>query len=287
MQHFRDILDPYSRESFTLYECKNCEIALIPNAPDNLGKYYDNRSGNTMREKPSSFTRFARERLFRLEFNPTLKKFEVDDQILDIGCGDGSLIDFLSHKFKNVSGADLYDKSNWKRSSPYQQLKTPDSMPDENFCKNVRLIIMRHVFEHVPNPQDYLQRLYQLGFQDVVVVVPNRNSIFSKIFGPYWYYWDPPRHLTHFSKKSLSRIGSQVGYSSTSSITHGIDEIFVSLHTFLLIKNHFRLAKVFKPTGLLSSLMSILTYPIGRGVIVHHYSILTEKNDKGVQIVKS
>lgn len=277
-----DILDPYTRENFILYECRNCEIALISNPPEDLEKYYDNLSGNTMREKPSAFTRFARDRLFSLEFGSILKKLEPKDSILDIGCGDGSLLDFLSRKFHNVYGADLYDESIWKGNSPYQQLETPDSLPDENFCRNIRLIMMRHVFEHVPNPQKYLQKLYELGIQDVVVVVPNRNSIFSRIFASYWYYWDPPRHLTHFSKKSLSRIGNKVGYSSISSMTHGIDEIFVSLHTFLMIKNCSRLARLFMPTGLLSSLMSIVSYPIGRGVIVHHFSILNKVNQKGV-----
>jgi SAM-dependent methyltransferase len=247
-------------------------MTVIPNPPKDLEKYYENNSGSTMRSKPSVFTQFTRERLFGFEFNSILRDIKRDVKILDIGCGDGSLVKFLSKRFQTVSGADMYHEALWTGKNPYQQLKSPESLPSTDFCENVGLVFMRHVFEHVPSPQSYLLLLYELGVPDVVVVVPNRDSKYSKIFGTYWYYWDPPRHISHFSQQSLSKIGNEVGYSTKSSTTHGIDEIFVSVHTYLLTKEYFLMAKIFKPTGLLSSLMSIFTYLTGSGVIVHHFT---------------
>lgn len=272
MQKFRKVQDLYSEEFFELFECLDCHLVSLTGIPLNLEDFYQNKSGSTMRSKPSRFTRWARNHLFALEFNKSLAKFDKTDKIIDLGCGDGSLVEFLTCSFPNVYAVDMYPKTDWNGTVPYEQLLSPTSLPSTEFFEGAHAVIMRHVFEHVPRPDEYLAKLKKLGVKEVLVVVPNRNSVFARLFGGYWYYWDPPRHLTHFSTKSLHNIGLLNGYSTYSSRQHGIDEVIVSLHTYLMLNKHETLATIFKPTGIISSVMSILSYPFSKGVIVHHFS---------------
>jgi hypothetical protein len=55
-------------------------------------------------------------------------------------------------------------------------------------------------------------------------MLPNIDSWESRIFGSYWYGLELPRHLFHFSPKSLRRVMATLGFEevvlSTSRITY-------------------------------------------------------------------
>ena len=67
---------------------------------------------------------------------------------------------------------------------------------------------MWHVLEHVPDLKDQLQwlvdHLYENG--TLVIAVPNFNSYDSKHYKKYWAAWDVPRHIHHFSRKSMKML---------------------------------------------------------------------------------
>lgn len=271
MKPLSEVKDPFSKIYFKLVVCSSCRMVRVRDIPVELEMFYTNESGSTMRSKPNPLSYSARNFLFGMELNRILNQFNSNDKILDLGCGDGSLVDFLSKSFSKVHASDVYPSGNWEGSIKYAQIDPQSNLPPMSFCLDTKIVTMRHVFEHVPDPYELLVNLKSLGIENVIVIVPNRDSVFAKLFKKYWYYWDPPRHLTHFSKKSLRILGDRVGYSTSSSVTHGIDEIVVTAYTFLLNKNKSKFASVFKPTGLLSSVASMLMYPVSRGVIVHHF----------------
>jgi len=69
------------------------------------------------------------------------------------------------------------------------------------------VISLNHVFEHVFSPSETMEELYRIlkpgGY--LIIAVPVKDSLASRIFGKYWSQLDTPRHLYVFSTKVLKQ----------------------------------------------------------------------------------
>jgi SAM-dependent methyltransferase len=75
------------------------------------------------------------------------------------------------------------------------------------------LVTAWHVIEHLDDPRASLSELRQHLADDgrLLVCVPNVDSWQSRVFKGSWFHLDPPRHLHHFSKQSLTRVLADAG----------------------------------------------------------------------------
>lgn len=76
------------------------------------------------------------------------------------------------------------------------------------------------VIEHVPDPRGTLQELHRLLKPDGTLLfsIPNAGCWEPKVFGRYWYVWELPRHLHHFTPRSIRMLLTQVGFSEIKII---------------------------------------------------------------------
>jgi SAM-dependent methyltransferase len=67
-------------------------------------------------------------------------------------------------------------------------------------------ISLVHVLEHMHDPMMTLKEICRILKRDglLVVGVPNFESYENKVFGKYQSLMDVPRHLYHFSKKTIT-----------------------------------------------------------------------------------
>jgi 2-polyprenyl-3-methyl-5-hydroxy-6-metoxy-1,4-benzoquinol methylase len=73
---------------------------------------------------------------------------------------------------------------------------------------------MWHVLEHVPSPMATLKAVREVlrpGGR-LTVVCPMSDSLTARWFRGAWYGTDVPRHLTHFTQKTLRRHLEAAGY---------------------------------------------------------------------------
>jgi hypothetical protein len=267
--------DHLSLEVFNLSRCEKCLSIFVSDPPKDLEPYYQNISGNTMRSSPGSLIKFARNYLFKLELRSLNPYLRNDSRILDLGSGDGSLSRFLSKRFFTLS-CDMYDPKHWKLSTPYLQLRSDGKLPTKSELMGTDIVIMRHVLEHVKDPKVIMSDLYSAGFKNLVVVVPNYDTFWQRFFKDDWYYWDPPRHLTHFTLQGIESLGKQTGWTIRNVQKHGIDEVIVSWYR-RIYQTKPRNSSKYRPGGILSALSSVLMYFLGNGVFV---VILESENGK-------
>lgn len=136
-------------------------------------------------------------------------------KILEIGSGSGKWLLFMHQQgFVNLYGQDITDTAK-KRLVDAGVIFFQGELKDITFEKNTfDLIHADHVIEHMRTPLEDLKVLHNLlkPGGKLVLTVPTIDS-FSYIVGKDKWLLDFPRHIFHFSLKSMSCIAARAGYS--------------------------------------------------------------------------
>ncbi len=133
---------------------------------------------------------------------------------LEIGCSSGWFLAQLRECGWSPVGVDLVE-------GPLKQARaagfevhhgTLDSVMFE--AASFDAVFGWMVVEHVPRPRETLQAIHRVlrpGGQ-FAFSVPNVSSWESSVFGRHWRGYDLPRHLQHFTPRSLTDILSDEGF---------------------------------------------------------------------------
>lgn len=129
----------------------------------------------------------------------------VDAAALDIGCGDGGLLNGLQRLGWQTYGIEPAIKIAFRRHVELTQV--PDT---EQF----RLIVLRHVLEHLRDPLDMLRRVERAlvpgGY--VFISVPNLDALPSH--GDFRYCISDRPHISAFTRTCLETLLARAGLDS-------------------------------------------------------------------------
>ena len=134
--------------------------------------------------------------------------------MLDVGCGSG-----LSLLEAQTLGAQAYGieaDPNIRRIADELKLRIHiGSLHDHPFPSvSFDLIVLNQVIEHIPEPGkalDVLKERLQPGGR-IVLVFPNRRSIWQRLSGARWINWHVPYHLHHFDARGFRAFAQRHGY---------------------------------------------------------------------------
>lgn len=132
--------------------------------------------------------------------------------VLDLGCGDGVLIDLLKKKGINVVGADISSEAIVICKKKGHNVALIDlassSLPFAN--KSFDLIFLLDVLEHLYSPEDFLKDVTELSRRYLIISVPNFNSLAARIqilLGRVPENNKPSKgHIYWFNKKELEKM---------------------------------------------------------------------------------
>ncbi len=124
--------------------------------------------------------------------------------VLDVGAGDGTLMDALSARGREAVGLERNPGRTDLRDEPLNEVKGEWAA-----------VIFWHSLEHLPEPGEAIRQAARLLAPGgvLIVAVPNADSLQARAFGDRWLHLDIPRHLVHLSTHSLRRGLRQDGFT--------------------------------------------------------------------------
>ncbi|MEA2421691.1 MAG: hypothetical protein QOF55_790 [Thermoleophilaceae bacterium] len=153
-----------------------------------------------------------------------LARIAPDGPVLDVGAGDGTLLDALRRLGRDATGLELVSTRPDIRAADITDLPR-----DGRYAA----IVFWHSLEHLPRPALALERAAELLAEKGVLVlaVPNSGSLQAQLFKDRWLALDLPRHLVHLPAEALTSRLEQLGLHITrTSHLRGGQIVFGWLH---------------------------------------------------------
>jgi SAM-dependent methyltransferase len=143
--------------------------------------------------------------------------------VLDVGAGDGSLVDAIRARGRTAVGLE--------RVPTRPDIRAGDIIDVEE--RDWSAIVFWHSLEHLQAPGSALARAAELLREGgaLVVAAPNAASLQARFFGDRWLALDLPRHLVHIPARALLRRLDELGLTVTRvSYVRGGQVVFGWLH---------------------------------------------------------
>lgn len=230
--HGYDFLYKTTKEQFSIFKCSKCgcEFIFPLPKPNKIKSFYPKNyySYNTKKQITKNFFLNLREKILAVHYDKETQKdiyyflakmFKSSlhgipmepigkKRFLDIGCGDGYNLDLLKKYGWIVTGFEIGRKG--KKGDIYYA----DNFLQIKLNKKFDFIRLWHVLEHIPEPETFLKRVYNLLDRNGIleIGVPNSESLYAKLFGKYWYNRDIPRHLINYNPKNLEFLLRRHGF---------------------------------------------------------------------------
>ncbi|MEW6558297.1 MAG: class I SAM-dependent methyltransferase [Elusimicrobiota bacterium] len=236
-------LDSFENIEYAYLRCNSCGLVFLMhrNNTDRTNIYEE---GYYSREKPA-FNKIIEQIMFYFGYwrwKKIEKYFGRSDgnkKLLDIGCGKGKFLHIARSNNWLVYGIEPSSRSYEVAVNKYHLNVLPREMcPDQFNAKEFDLITLWHVFEHLDNPETCLKTIHKWLKEKgcILIAVPNIGSIMSKFGKELWFNLDPPRHVFHYSQKSLEKILCKNNFAIINK-SHFYPEIdFISVVLTLLNK---------------------------------------------------
>jgi SAM-dependent methyltransferase len=254
-------------ERFTIASCAACGVRRTLPVPASLAPYYATDLAATMHAPSHGLFARAQGVLLRREARRLLS---CDDPVLDVGCGNGSFVRVLAGGGARVVAVDAtVERPATLRDLPdvpYHAIDF-DRGAITGLATGRYAVVLRHVLEHVRDPRAFLEALRAQGGRRFYLVVPNAGSVESRLLGPHWYLWDPPRHLWHFDDGSLRRLCDRVGLDVVAAGHDTVPALVPSVYRLLRRRGLPRaIYAPFGPQGALAALSTPLDLLLGGNV---------------------
>jgi len=221
-------------EEFSLLYDLEREMLVTHPQPElvTLSKYYESKEYISHTDNKKGLTSF----LYQfVKTNSLQKKIKLISTLnngvgtlLDIGAGTG---DFLNSAKKYGWEINGVEPNEGARKLAHQKGVDLKSSIDVVKGKKYDVITLWHVLEHLPNLEDTINKIEELlkPGGTLIIAVPNFKSYDAKYYKSFWAAFDVPRHLWHFSRKSMEKI-----FSKKIRLTHIKPMIFDSFYVSLL-----------------------------------------------------
>lgn len=223
-------------KKYNIHKCKTCDLVLnLSDLKSNYDyeDYYDEDSGGR-------FNFFIELIVKAFRFGRALGIKIIDSKaksILDIGSGRGYMLYYLKNLgFKTTIGTQIsLPARKFSQEKLGLDVRGKD-MLEINFEEKFDIISMYHVFEHIKDPEKYIERISDLLNTNgkLVLQVPNFDSWTNRISHDYWLALDPEHHLYNYTYYYLKPLLEKNGFKIIKFNSFSLEySIFTSVQSLV------------------------------------------------------
>lgn len=227
-----------SNENFEVWECSACTARFtqqVP-APAYIDAYYQSSNYISHTDTQKGFINRAYH--FIRYFTLRSKKRWVEraasyssHNLMDIGAGIGSFAFMMQQHGWKVMGL---EPNNIARENAFKKYHLQLHAPGALFSTepaSLDVITLWHVLEHVHELHEYFSAFHKILKTEgrLFIAVPNYTSYDARYYKQYWAAYDVPRHLYHFSPKSMALLAEKHGFSVQRQQAMWFDSFYVGL----------------------------------------------------------
>jgi 2-polyprenyl-3-methyl-5-hydroxy-6-metoxy-1,4-benzoquinol methylase len=249
-----------SGETFSIFKCTNCQYGFThpQPSPNDIGKYYSSPdySPHANYVKNAVDVLYNVARTFnvknKVQLVKTFAKAQDHINIADIGCGTGHFLYQCKKQGMIVQGVEVNQQAKnitEKRIGQkiFQSVDELINLMSVNMGgQNVNntqpcylnddkqlldVVTLWHVFEHLYQPKNVVQQLLNVTKTTgiIVIALPNYQAHDAQHYQQHWAAYDTPRHLSHFTEKTITFIAEQCNAQLLDVIPLKLDALYVSI----------------------------------------------------------
>lgn len=227
-----------SRELFEIAECQSCTLRFTQNIPDedSIGPYYKSENyishSNTDKGFINQLYQSVRKKTLLQKRKLIISTTGLSrGNLLDVGSGTGAFVNEMKKQGWQITGLEPDAGAKAVAKQLYglelSDIKQLYQLPAASFDA----ITLWHVLEHVHELNAYVQQLKLLLKPNgkIFIAVPNYTSTDAAIYKEHWAAYDVPRHLYHFSPRSMQKLMAKHGLKVKEYKAMWYDSFYISM----------------------------------------------------------
>ena len=212
---YRELRDRFHGHAgtFDYVACADCELVQIEQVPPNIGSYYGDYR---VHAGDSALYHVLRKlTIGHCYYEPAGE----GRSLLDVGCGNGWYLKEMAARGWQPTG---YEFDPEYAATLAARLGLPVISGEaalDAHAGRFDLVTLNFAFEHLDEPRRLLERAARClkpGGQ-IYMSVPNIEGREAALFKERWFHLDPPRHISFFTKRQLTRVLEAEGFSAITT----------------------------------------------------------------------
>ena len=225
-----------TQEKFTIVRCDECGFLFVNPRPDidEISKYYKSEEyishSNTKKGALNKVYHIIRKKNHQKKLH-LISSYKHSGTILDIGCATGEFLYFLKKQNWQTMGVEPdVTAQNFAKVEYGLNVFSEDFLYKTEPAK-IDVITMWHVMEHVHSLELRMQQIKRLLVKDGIafIAVPNATCYDARHYGEFWAGYDLPRHIYHFTQKTMIRLFEKHNFKLDRIVPMEYDAYYISM----------------------------------------------------------
>ncbi|HEY2423617.1 MAG TPA: class I SAM-dependent methyltransferase [Chthoniobacterales bacterium] len=144
-----------------------------------------------------------------------ISRYKQGGAILDIGCSSGAFLSMMKAPSWDLYGIEMEESTAERaRKTTGAKVFVGEATTAPFRADSFDVITSFDLLEHVYSPRQFLGKVLEWLKPGGVfyAMMPNIDSWEARVFGTHWYGLELPRHLFHFSPRSVRYLMEELGF---------------------------------------------------------------------------